>query len=194
MGKPVVHKKDPKLHFIDPSTTYLDALSEIINDKVKVPKGLKKNEYVGELIYRTLGSTSTLTGGTAPTDRINRRRPEDVSYMVADPFDDPKVDQQRIENRGKLDYLDIQNRVTLFLASDGLYHVIHGSSSKNVRLTDDFIASFLLRVSFDKTEFQQLKSFVSKTKFSFKFDDRDNLRDPVITRDLGAATRKSKAS
>ena len=50
-------------------------------------------------------------------------------------------------------------------------------------LEEEIIASFLLRVNFDKSQYGGITSN-KKQKFIFKFNDRDNLREPELVKHI----------
>ena len=194
-------KRDPSLNFLNPDTNFIKLLERAIEKEEPTSEGKRQNEYVGVIEYRVVGTTTTVTtkealetadpSATSKVGRVkNAFRPGlDINYIVADPFYDRNIDETRVSGRGKLDYSQIQDRVSLFLYSEGLYHVLFPRKKivKDIAeiqiLEEEIIASFLLRVNFDKSQYGGINSN-KKQKFIFKFNDRDNLREPELVKHI----------
>ena len=176
--KPVV-KKD-SLDYLTPDSDFVKVMQRVVMDNASRSKKNNKNDYLGTVEYRILGSTiSKENKNNKPIKSL------DINQMTADPFHDGKVDEQRVDNRGSVPFSDIATRVTLFLQSDGIYNVVFDTT------TDHKIkASFLLRVDLNKSEYASLKNtqIEKNSNFIFRFNDRENLRDPVLVKALKPST------
>ena len=194
-------KKDPSRDFLNPDTNFLKILGKLAGAKDPASQGKKENEYVGSIEYRVVGTTTMVTVKEAmerdpnATSKVGRVKNAilpglDINYITADPFYDGKIDEDRVRNKGKLEYSQIQDRVSFFLYSEGLYHVLFprkkvskATGLEKFILEEEVIASFLLRVDFDKSQYGGVTSKKGE-KFAFKFNDRDNLREPELVKHI----------
>ena len=194
-------KRDPSRNFLNPDATFLKLITRVVEADDRDSQGKKENEYIGSIEYRVVGTTTMVTvkdslksdpDAASKAARIkNAIVPGlDINYIIADPFYDRKIDEDRVRTKGAIEYSQIQDRVSFFLYSEGLYHVLFPRKKvlkdigvEKIILEEEVIASFLLRVDFDKSQYGGVTSNKGE-KFAFKFNDRDNLREPELVKHI----------
>ena len=181
-------KRDPSRNFLNPDATFLKLITRVVEADDRDSQGKKENEYIGSIEYRVVGTTTMVTvkdslksdpDAASKAARIkNAIVPGlDINYIIADPFYDRKIDEDRVRTKGAIEYSQIQD--VLFPRKK----VLKDIGVEKIILEEEVIASFLLRVDFDKSQYGGLTSNKGE-KFAFKFNDRDNLREPELIKHI----------
>tara|TARA_Y100001938_G_scaffold22864_1_gene29709 strand:- start:136 stop:762 length:627 start_codon:yes stop_codon:yes gene_type:complete len=177
MAKKPIVQRDPDNNILNPDADYIRLITGIVKERAK-EKTQKTNLFTGKVKYRVVGDR---------TFGLNQNEDKniagfDVMHPSADPFRDPDVDKERVNSKGVVDRDTIADSNVVFVYSEDLYHSLYSSEVED---TEAILATFLLRVRYDKKKFTRLSN-TKDSHVEFSFKDRQNLRDPVIEESKGS--------
>lgn len=161
---------DKSFDYITPDLDIIKLVRILARDKTFYSNvaPLKENEYIGQLIYRSVGNKNRY--GTTSPDIVGNA---DLNHPSADPFRDSDIDNERIRSRGIIARDSIEKRNVLYLQNDEFANLLFLAGQEQA----DNLATFLIRINHKGEEQPPLDQY---SKIIFSFTDQASMRDPYV--------------